>query len=125
MLSEGGLPNLTRLSLGGNGVGRSGVYMLHIALRNGAGRCLTHLDLDGNYLGELGGAYLGIALRRNGCPRLETLRLGGCALGDGGVSRIAAAFAMRERQARRLRCLNLANNGMTADGFGCLADRVG
>ena len=45
-LGEGAFPRLQTLRLGGQGVGRSGLYMLHVAIRNGALRELTALDLD-------------------------------------------------------------------------------
>lgn len=127
VLAEGAFPYLAALRLGGQGLGRSGLYMLHVALRNGALRGLKTLDLDGSPdVGDAGLGYLAIALRRGGCPRLQELRLAGCGVGDEGLRHLAHALAARPAASQRCFArLGLARNpGLTGAGIASLCDAV-
>jgi Ran GTPase-activating protein (RanGAP) involved in mRNA processing and transport len=134
-LGEGAFPRLKTLRLGGLGLERSGLYILHVAIRSGALRELMTLDLDDSPgLGDAGVGYLAIALRRGGCPNLRALGLANCGVGDRGAKHLAHALAARSSSSSssssaaaaasaRLERLGLARNAaLTGDGIAHLCE---
>lgn len=98
-------PGLKRLSIAGNGLGRTGIE--HIS-GSGELRNLKRIDLTGNLVVA---ADVKLLVESENVRSLEELLLGGNFIGDAG-----AGFLANSTQLQELRCLELRRTGVSKHG---------
>ena len=109
---------IATLRLARNAIERAALTsMLSPARANMGLLSLEVLALSFNPLGEGGGAHLGTVLGQGRLPFLTTLQLQGCALSADGAVGVAKGLAA----ARRVRHVDLSDNGIGDDGGASIA----